>query len=98
MILISKNLLVNRLAFIDNFDNEVYNCIELSSLYVNRSHDLPRLVENLYKHVGKSPENGAKIYLFLIDQDTFPTYIERIIRDTVDKLYQNGCRDQANRI
>ncbi len=88
--------LVNWLSILNEFDDEVLKWIKFSSIYVNRSHELHRLVENLLLQATKNPNNVAEVYLHLIKNDIYPDYKEDNIIQTIDIIFNSGLKEKAN--
>ncbi len=68
--------------------------MKLTAEYVNVGYHASDLVKYLAKHVDKTHQSVAEIYIEILNAGAYPDYKQEDIRKVVDRLYEkNDGRD-----
>jgi len=86
------------LDVVDEIDDEIKEWLKLTAKYVNVGFHASELVERLSKHVDKTPQNVAEIYIEMLNAGAYPDYDQKDIIKVVECLYQRSYKEQADRI
>ena len=86
------------LSLFDKIDEKIFRWLKLSAKFAGTDHRLHRFIELLADHVEKTPDYVAQIYREILANDVFPDYPKEKIEQIVERLYQKGERESANRI
>jgi hypothetical protein len=86
------------LGLVDEIDDEVQQWSVLTARYIRAQFHESGLVEQLAKHVDKTPDEVGRIYIEMLNAGTYPTYRETDIRKVVENLYRKGEKEHADTI
>lgn len=86
------------LSLIDEMDDATFEWLMTSAKYVEFNHNASTFIECLLVHVDKMPEKVGKLYLEMLDSETYPDYKKEDIGKLVQKLYETGQKEVADRI
>jgi len=85
------------LCYIEDIDDEKLSWITLSAKSIEQDPNIPYLLENLDRLSDTSPDEVGVIYLTILTHYT-PRDYKNHIRSIVEKLYNSGNIENANRI
>ena len=85
-------------ALVDRIDAEVLKWLKMSMQYVKGLTDSAFFVEDLLKHVRKTPKEVADIYLGMLTHNIYPYHDQEHIREIVRVLYNTKHKEVADRI
>ncbi len=86
------------IIFIDKIDSKSFKWLLLSAKYVKLNYNTSYLVENLVRHSDITPDKVADIYLFMLNENIYPDYDQKHIINTIQCLYDQGFKENANKI
>ena len=84
------------IELIDAIDNDIFNWLIFSAKCMESHSNMAIFINNLTKHVDKSPDKVGKIYLAFIDKT--PEYDQEDIQYIVEVLFQKKVTKVANYI
>jgi hypothetical protein len=86
------------LGVVDKIDGDIQEWAALTARYIRAQYHDTGLVEELAKHVDKTPAEVGDIYIEMLDARAYPDYDEEHIKQIVRSLYERNCKQQANTI
>ncbi|HHT9106809.1 MAG TPA: SIR2 family protein [Candidatus Wujingus californicus] len=86
------------LSLIDEIDDATFEWLKTTAKYVEVNHNTSFFIKGLLAHVDKMPEKAGKLYLEMCDSEIYPYYRKEDIRKLVQKLYETGQKEFADRI
>lgn len=92
------SLLCEVLGTINTLDQEAVELLKKSLKYIEVGHHLFQVPEHFAKHVEMAPKQVAELFLALVTLGFHPTYEEATIKTVIDRLYQEGLRNEADQI
>jgi hypothetical protein len=86
------------LSLIDEIDDTTFEWLKTSARYVEVNNNAFYFIEYLLLHVDKVPGKVGKLYLEMLDSETYPYYETENIKIFVQRLYEKGQKEIADRI
>lgn len=86
------------LGLVDEIDNGIKEWSLLTAKYIRAQYHESGLVEELAKHIERTPAKVGEIYIEMLNAGTYPTYEEGDIRRIVEGLYEKGEKQYADTI
>ena len=86
------------IALVDKIDGEVLKWLKMSTHHIRGLTDSAFFVEDLLKHVRKTPKEVADIYLGMLTHNIYPYHDQEHIREIVRVLYNAKHKEVADRI
>lgn len=85
-------------ALVDKIDAEVLKWLKRSTKYIKGLRDSAFFVEDLLKHVHKTPKEVGDIYLEMLTHNVYPYHDQEHIQEIVRVLYNTGYKEVADHI
>lgn len=85
-------------ALVDKIDEEVIKWLNFSVKYIKIFSDSAFFVEDLLRHVTKTPIEVGNIYLDMLSHNVYPIYNQEHIQEIIRILYKFELKDVADRI
>jgi hypothetical protein len=86
------------LSVIDEIDEQALEWLKLSAKYTQADFNTSFFIEYLLKHAAKTPAKVGEIYLEMLNMGAYPEYKKEDIQEIVRILYEQGQKENANRI
>jgi succinate dehydrogenase flavin-adding protein (antitoxin of CptAB toxin-antitoxin module) len=86
------------LSLVDNIDQDIFNWLKLAAEHINDNYNSPFLIENLLKHVDKTPNVVADLFLIILNSGFYPDYKKEQIVELISKFNRDDTRDKVIRI
>jgi predicted RNA-binding protein with EMAP domain len=86
------------MALITKIDEESFEWLKLSSRYVDVTHNSSFFIEHLNRLVKVNPKEVGAIYIEMLNANVYPNYEEENIKNIVTILYDEGQKEDADRI
>jgi len=86
------------LVLVDEIDDDIFKWLELSAKYINVNFNSPFFIEYLLKHVDKTPEKVADLFLDILNSGFYPEYKKEHILGIISKINKNDMTVKATRI
>lgn len=86
------------LSLIDEIDDEVFEWLKISARYVEVNDNTSFFIEYLLRHVNTQPGKVGMLYLEMLNSEIYPDYDKEDIKSIVQKLYEGGQKEIADRI
>lgn len=91
-----KSNLIRWIDLVDEFDDDIYDWIELSVKHLEDNYNVPYFINKLDELINNSPEKTAKYMITMIKDNNNIGYNEEKIIETVKKLYEFDYQEEAN--
>lgn len=85
-------------ALINEIDKDVFEWLKLSAQYVEVNYNSSFFIEDLERLVKINPKEIGAIYIEMLKPNVYPTYDEDNIKNIVTTLYDEGQKEDADRI
>lgn len=86
------------LDVVDEIDDEIKEWVKLTARYAKVGYHSFDLLKYLAKHVDKTPQNVAEIYIEMLNAVAYPDYDQKEMTKVVECLYKKGCKKYADSI
>ncbi|MCF7886095.1 MAG: hypothetical protein K9M80_06345 [Candidatus Marinimicrobia bacterium] len=86
------------ITVVDEIDDDIYNWLNFSAKHIYKDIFAGFILEDMIRHVKKTPEKIGDLYCILLNNEIYPEYKKGNIIKFVDILYKNNKKDIANRI
>ncbi len=86
------------IALINEIDKDTFEWMKLSARYVEVNYNSSFLIENLERLVKVNPEEVGAVYIEMLKANVYPTFEEDNIKNIVIALYDEGQKEDADRI
>jgi len=90
--------LSNWITLIDELDQRKVDLLKASISYMKADYRLAFFIENLLKHVDKTPDEVGEIVLEMLNAGLFVTIEEKNLQHLVRRLYEQERKDIADKI
>jgi hypothetical protein len=85
-------------SLVDEIDDEIYGWLKLSAKYIDKGFNSSFFIENLMKHVSKTPKRVGEIYLEVLGANIYPDFNQEHIQKIVSLLYNKQEKEIADKI
>jgi hypothetical protein len=90
--------LSNWITLVDELDQKKVDLLKASISYMKADYRLVFFIENLLKHVDKTPDEVGEIVLEMLSAGLFVTIKEKNLQQLVRRLYEQERKDIADKI
>jgi len=90
--------LSNWITLVDELDQKKVDLLKTSISYMKADYRFPFFIQDLLKHVDKTPDEVGEIVLKTLDADLFVTMKEENLQLLVRRLYEQKRKNTADRI
>ena len=88
----------NWITLVDELDQKKVDLLKASIRYMKADYRFPFFIENLLKHVDKTPDEVGEIVLETLNADLFVTIKEKNFQHLVRRLYEHKRKNTADKI
>ncbi len=86
------------LSLVDTIDDDIYHYLQISAKVIDEDWNSYSFIENLRKHVMKTPTLVGNLYMEMLNAGIYPDYNKEDILSIVQTLYDLNEKETANRI